>query len=394
MIRRPAVVFVALLVLLSLAGFSASESANPSIRFATFNASLYRSSLGELVEDLESGTDAQARVIAEIIQRVRPDVLLINEFDYDEQGRAAAAFRDLYLAVGQNGTAPILDYDYVFVAPSNTGVPSGYDLDNSGGASDPGDAFGFGEFEGQYGMVIFSRYPFAENAIRTFRTFLWADLPGALLPEDWYTKEELRIVRLSSKSHWDIPINIDGEFIRVLASHPTPPVFDGPEDANGRRNHDEIAFWADYVDPQLGGTLYDDMGQTGGLEESAHFMIMGDMNADPFDGDSTQQPILQLLESPWVNSEQSPESEGSVEQATLQGRANRTHGGDPAQDTADFSESTGNLRVDYVLPSTSLILVGSGVFWPLSSDPLFSLVGTYPFSGSDHRLVWVDVRIP
>ena len=123
-------------------------------------------------------------------------------------------------------------------------------------------------------------------------------------------------------------------------------------------------------------------------------MIMGDMNADPFDDDSTQQPILQLLASPWLNREQPPESEGSVEQAALQGRANRTHVGDPAQDTADFSESTGNLRADYVLPSTSLILVGSGVFWPLASDPHFSLVGTYPFRGSDHRLVWVDVRIP
>ena len=34
----------------------------------------------------------------------------------------------------------------------------------------------------------------------------------------------------------------------------------------------------------------------------------------------------------------------------------------------------------------------SAVFWPLS-DPLFPLVGVFPFPTSDHRLVWVDALI-
>ena len=34
------------------------------------------------------------------------------------------------------------------------------------------------------------------------------------------------------------------------------------------------------------------------------------------------------------------------------------------------------------------------VFWPLSTDPLFRLVGTFPFPSSDHRLVWIDVSVP
>jgi hypothetical protein len=33
------------------------------------------------------------------------------------------------------------------------------------------------------------------------------------------------------------------------------------------------------------------------------------------------------------------------------------------------------------------------VFWPTSNDPLFHLVGTFPFPTSDHRLVWIDVRV-
>ncbi|MEZ5252131.1 MAG: hypothetical protein R2713_23855, partial [Ilumatobacteraceae bacterium] len=53
----------------------------------------------------------------------------------------------------------------------------------------------------------------------------------------------------------------------------------------------------------------------------------------------------------------------------------------------------GNLRADYVLPSRNLRIVDAGVFWPLSTDPLFPLVGTFPFPTSDHRPVWVDVSV-
>ena len=93
--------------------------------------------------------------------------------------------------------------------------------------------------------------------------------------------------RLSSKSHWDVPVEVGGRTVHVLASHPTPPTFDGAEDRNGRRNHDEIRFWADYVRPGAGsGYIYDDAGGTGGLKPGSSFVILGDQNADPLDGDS------------------------------------------------------------------------------------------------------------
>lgn len=79
----------------------------------------------------------------------------------------------------------------------------------------------------------------------------------------------------------------------------------------------------------------------------------------------------------------------------MQGGANETHTGDPAHDTADFADGApGNLRVDYVLPSVDLRITGAGVFWPTSDDPLSRLTGTWPFPSSDHRLVWVDLRLP
>ena len=231
--------------------------------------------------------------MAEVIQRVRPDVLLINEFDFDAEGLAARLFQQNYLSVGHNGAWPIA-YRYRFVALSNTGIPSGFDLDNNGAVGGLNDAFGFGAYPGQFGMAVYSRYPILRHHVRTFQHFLWKDMPGALLPDDpatpapadWYSAEELAVFRLSSKSHWDVPVLVGGKVIHTLVSHPTPPVFDGPEDRNGTRNHDEIRFWADYVLSSRSGYIYDDDGKRGGLEPGARFVIMGDQNADPFDGDS------------------------------------------------------------------------------------------------------------
>ncbi len=374
--------------------------AKPSeVRFATFNASLNRFNAGDLVRDLSTPDNAQAAAVAETIQRTDPDVLLVNEFDYVEGGRAAELFRDNYLEVSHNGAAPV-DYPYYYVAAVNTGVPSGFDLDNSGTIGGGNDAFGFGFFPGQYGMVVYSKFPIADDDVRTFQHFLWKDMPGALLPDDpattapqdWYSPAELDVVRLSSKSHWDVPIRIGRRTVHFLVSHPTPPVFDGPEDRNGTRNHDEIRMWADYVRDRA-DYLYDDAGMYGGLPRGSRFVIAGDQNSDPVDGDSLPGSIQQLLDNPTINTKVTPDSAGAVEAAQRDGGVNLTHLGDPAFDTADFAEPPGNIRADYVLPSRSIKIRDAGVFWPESTDPLFRLVGTYPFPASDHRLVWVDLRL-
>lgn len=183
--------------------------------------------------------------------------------------------------------------------------------------------------------------------------------------------------------------------MHFLVSHPTPPTFDGPEDRNGRRNHDEIRFWADYVgSPSTSSYIYDDTGTAGGLAPGSRFVIAGDQNADPLDGDSYDGAINQLLDHPRINAKDAPTSEGAVEASELQGGINDEHLGDPRFDTADFAEPPGNIRVDYVLPGKSLRIRDSGVFWPTSGDPLSRLTGTYPFPSSDHRLVWVDVHLP
>ena len=184
---------------------------------------------------------------------------------------------------------------------------------------------------------MYSRYPIDLNAVRTFQTFLWTDLPGALLPDDpttaqpadFYSPAELGVFRLSSKSHWDLPISIGGKTVHFLVSHPTPPVFDGPEDRNGLRNFDEIRFWADYIMPNRSHYVYDDSGRRGGLVPGEQFVIAGDLNSDPVDGDSRPGAAQLLLDHPLINSNFTPESEGAIQQAQLQGGANASQRGDP-----------------------------------------------------------------
>lgn len=391
---------VFLLLAVSFLSDGSSAQAGQRLRVATFNSSLFRTTYGALANEMNMTTAFGPRRAAEMIQYVNPDVILLNEFDYDPNGTSGPNFVTNYLKISQNGLSPI-DFPYMYTAPSNTGIQPedelgpGFDFDynNAGGTDQADDAFGFGTFPGQYGMLILSKVPIDFGNVRTFQKFLWKDMPGALLPDDpatvgvpqdWYTPAEIASFRLSSKSHWDVPINVDGETIHLLTSHPTPPVFDGAEDRNGLRNHDEIRFWADYIDPNGSGYIYDDnefvaagnqtpASPSGGLAAGESFIIMGDQNADIDEGDSSMMAAQQLTSSPLINNSFVPGG-GS---------------GPQPDDTADFS---GGVRVDYVLPSPDLTVedtaTKTGVFWPPVGHPQRSAS-----LNSDHRPVFVDFVI-
>ena len=150
--------------------------------------------------------------------------------------------------------------------------------------------------------------------------------------------------------------------LRVFAFHATPPVFDGPEDRNGRRNHDEAAFWLQVLDEEIGG----------------RFVLLGDANLDPSDGEGRPGALNALLGHPKLQDPR-PRSVAAAEAAFQEAGANRSHKGEPALDTANWRDvpGPGNLRVDYVLPSADWTVTGAGVAWP--------------DEGSRHGLVWVDL---
>ena len=378
--------FTALIIpLLSLAAVDPPASAG-TIRIVTYNVFELTSEKLDRVDTAGHGTDAQAQKAAQIIQLAKPDILFLNEIDY-AKGHGAELFLKRYLQVSQSGQTP-LAFQYMFTAPVNTGEPTGLDLDHDGRTDGPADAYGFGRYPGQYGMALFSRFPIDSDHIRTFRKFLWKDMPGNLIPDGqagkpaWYTPQQTAILRLSSKSHWDIPVRIHGRTLHILASHPTPPVFDGAEDRNGRRNFDEIRLWKDYL---TGGSqaeyLVDDAGHRGGLPPDALFVVVGDLNADPVSDESNygQTPIAQLLRHRRIQ-DPAPSSQGAA-------ACPQAYRGDKSRRTAEFG------RADYILPAKELLVRGCGVFWPAPGEPLEPLVAGDP-PASDHHLVWIDLSLP
>jgi hypothetical protein len=76
------------------------------VRFATYNTSLNRNKAGGLLAELQSGVSAQAANVSAILQTLRAEILVLNEFDYEPYDAAVQAFQDSFLSVPQ---APELD---------------------------------------------------------------------------------------------------------------------------------------------------------------------------------------------------------------------------------------------------------------------------------------------
>jgi endonuclease/exonuclease/phosphatase family metal-dependent hydrolase len=373
------------------------------VRVATYNVSLYDESAGGLIRRLEADDDS-ARNIAKVLQRVRPDLVLLNEFDYDADGRAADLFQQRYLDIAQGDGLTPLRYPYRYFAPVNTGVPSGLDLNQNGKVGTQGrergdDAWGYGLQPGQYGLLVLSRYPIDHAAVRSFQMLKWSAMPGARRPmraTAGGTKADMpfhpdaiwRSLRLSSKTHLDVPVDTPQGRLHFLVSHPTPPVYDGPEDRNGARNADELRLWQSYLDNTSADTawLCDDRGRCGGLAEGQRFVIAGDLNNDPVDGDGRREAIRALIEHPRTLPMPAPRSQGAEAASARDGGANTQHRAPHAEDTGNFGPRVGNLRIDYVLPSRGFRAIDSGVFWPAPEHPLHAAT-----LASDHHLVWVDL---
>ncbi|MGJ8582659.1 MAG: endonuclease/exonuclease/phosphatase family protein [Marinosulfonomonas sp.] len=340
-------------------------------RIATLNTGLSRKGPGLLLRDILRGEDAQILMVRDMIAAVRPDILVLTGFDYDYDLQALARFQALLAEAGHG-----MPHRFAF-AP-NSGMYTGVDMDGDGRLGTARDAQGFGEFAGQGGMAILSVLPIDAKASRDFSTVLWAELPGASYGDLPVHPAQ----RLSSVGHWDVPIDLGaGERLHLLAFHATTPAFDGPEDRNGFRNRDEIGFWSTYLDGGLGVKPPDQ-----------RFVIVGDANLDPVDGDGQRPAIADLLARPDLQDPR-PSSRGGAEASQVQGGVNARQGGDPALDTADWRDvdGPGNLRVDYVLPSRDLTVTDAGVFWPASGQPGFDILAGRDLKRSWHGLVWVDV---
>ncbi|MFA6046411.1 MAG: hypothetical protein WC718_15610, partial [Phycisphaerales bacterium] len=243
-------------------------------RIATFDLG------GVTTADLAAADVSRVRELAQAIQRIRPQVLLLSGLAYDMPGAPGVSAKDTpgtnakrfvqeYLQVAQAPDLPPLRYR-IFVDQPNSGVPSGFDLNHDGkiatefplAADTPeqllaraaysADCWGPGDYPGQRGMALLvdERLEIKTSELRTFRKLPWSYMDAAYLPvgpdqKPLYTEEEKAAARLSSVGHWDVPIVLPNKsVVHVLCSNPVPPSPAGPADINARRNHDEIRFWA------------------------------------------------------------------------------------------------------------------------------------------------------
>ncbi|MBT0111019.1 endonuclease/exonuclease/phosphatase family protein [Vibrio alginolyticus] len=420
------------------------------VKIATYNLSFDRATFETLVDEMQIEPTQQAalvtsyldgsiaaedkttaekviqiRNVAAIIQKNRPDVLMMAEYNNDGTGENKATiegFQKNYLSVAQSidgagGEANLepIEYPYAESYSTNTGLLSEFDLDNNGTAGQmPGDAWGFGMYHGQYAFALMSKYKIDTANTRTFQAFKWKDMEGAKIPtiticdgsqkipdgmkcgDEWYSAEEWDQVRLSSKNHVDAPIIIPTrngeEVVHLLMSHPTPPVFDTGK--NKAQNATEVEFWHHYI--QGKDYFYDDAGKTGGLTNGAKFVMMGDQNLDPVSGDGISSVMQELHNDPLVNQtvmngELYPTSFGAAEHAVDR---SSTHPY-PNRITSTFG-----LGVDYALPSANLNVIDSGVYWSASYEEGHKLfndarIGKYGDGkdvSSDHRMIWIKAQ--
>ena len=336
-----------------------------TLRIATFNTGLERDGPGLLLRDILRGEDAQLRGVLEVIARVSPDILALQGVDHDHDLMALTALRDAIARAGP-------EYPHILSLPPNSGRATGLDMNGDGRLAGGADAQGYGTFSGQGGMAILSRHPIDRGSVRDLSDIPWRNVPGALLPavdgRPFPSAQAQAVQRLSSVGHWIVPVSAPGGVLHLMPFHAAPHVFDGPEDRNGRRNHDEIRLWQHVMDGVFGPV------------PKARFVILGGATIDPLDGGGRKAAIRALLADPRLQDPR-PMRPGPTPDVA------RTNG-DPRLHTVDWpAPGPGRLRVDCILPSADLDVSASAVHWPLPGRPGHEAAQR----ASAHRLVWVDL---
>jgi len=390
---------------LSVAFFVWSCSGKPSndppgkidqkVRVASFNIALASLEPDGVMRELESSSK-RIDNIAKIIQLVSPDILFIQELQYDPEGKHLQAFKEHYLEVDQGKSSGIF-YPYCYHFPTNAGHLTGFDLNRDSNATGPYDAHGWGTFPDQFALAIFSKFPIDTSQIRTFKDMKWKDLPNPHRPSDpetndhYWSQEAWNSILLSSKNHIDVPIAVGKDTLHLIGAHPQGAGGDGPELRNTLKNFDEIKFLAHYIS---GTPFKDDQGRTLAFDPTNYFVVAGDLNSHPsLRGNLNDLAVEQLLNHPYLHPEATwgnfvPKSNGAIHPDAPSNSGTGKHF--RTQFTAPSNFNQAGVRIDYVLPSRNLEISGSGVFWPSPTEDHYELTKDNS-AGSDHRLVYVDI---
>lgn len=399
---RTTATFIILTLALAL-GACGGPSGPKTMRIATFNVGDLRTT------DLRDANNLRAGKLAEVIQGVDADVLVLTNInrdlrgvsgtsEFDPEGVNAERLEETFIAVPQGPGEPIAYQTYMPTV--NSGRLSRRDLDQNGqrvtryltpaGSKDDGsppepdpratsyalDAWGFGEFPGQRGMALLVREGWAFNPadVRTFTDFRWASVPSASRPRaragtgDYYDFADWQEIPLFQSTMFLAPITPpSGKRFWVAALYAGPTTGDLADNRSYFRRLDEVRALGDLVD----GAAYlqdDSFNPVPPEVLKEPVVVLADLGIDPTEPPVETNPAARLLAHERFDA--SPAPVADVARPTL----------GPADSARDGG------RRDFVLIDNRLRVEDAGVYRTLPSDTV-----AFP---SDRFPVWVEVRVP
>lgn len=363
-----------------------------------YNILLYFDDIGGLIKELEGDSEYVCKIVV-VLQQVCLDLVLLNEFDFDDVYCVVDLFQKCYLEVVQFGGGKLLYFVYCYLVLVNIGVFSGLDLDNNGvvggeGCSCGNDVWGYGLYLGQYGMLVLLCYLIDEIKVCSFQLLKWSVMFGVIclvdlcIGQSFYNDYVWFQLCLFLKLYWDVLVKMLGGVVYVLVLYLMLLVFDGLEKCNVVCNYDELCLWQEYLFKGEKLWLCDDKGQCGGLVQDVCFVIFGDLNNDLVDGDGCYEVIVELIENMCVLCYFILCSVGGEQISLVYVVKGIECKGVLFYVIGDFGLKFGIMCLDYVLFLIGFEYVGSGVFWLVNESLEVKIV-----DGSDYYLVWVDVKL-
>lgn len=263
------------------------QIAQSGLRVATVDAELSGADQGQLAIELASGTDRRATRLADHLTEANPDIVVLTGMDTEQS--AVDALRANYLNNPFDDRAD-LNLPYSYLAPGTTGVQSGADLDADGVVGGPNDAWGAGDYEGQGGLVVLSRYPIDPEKIISITALPWHALPGDRPKAAGLDGVLAGAIPVMSGGLWDIPIDYRGETVHLLAAQ----MSDQPAGVSfaGQRQQDQLRVLADYFT----GAAYvrDDAQRPVHAQRDEPVIVAGDLGSMP-QANAARAHLLQVL---------------------------------------------------------------------------------------------------
>ena len=353
-----------------------------------------------------------------VLKKLKPDLLSINEMQYDLPGVPNASFT----STGQNmmalttlmGWKPLgISFD-----PANTGLlarpqaDGTYPTDTTDPQFEPySDPINYGIFPAEYATAGASRFPIVRKLV--FQDLKWAKFRPDRKVEGFLDAfgEPLKreTTELFDKNFTDAVLNIQGKEVHFILFHTVPSFDFGKEGSpNIERNGDQLAFLEWYLTGKTEFEVPADLGIEP-LAQGALFVAVGDWNTDVVRNPSNpgSRVIQRLFKStrPWL----APETLAF------------------SYESQPFTVKPYQNQFDYLLMSKQINVVKSGIYAPVAerkelgcgiekpkqaSDPKTRTIVSYRgaagatcFSevtrayaqvkqASDHRPIWARLRLP